>query len=135
MHADPLLKPTGGRILIGGHDVARDVNERSRRQGLVLEESNVHSELSVRDNLTFTTSLLTLLFGKAAADMIFGSISTRNPVEAQMPSTLLRWGLLFISGVFIPLAEMSSLARVVAYLSPLTYAQDLMNHAVLGRGA
>jgi len=25
-------------------------------------------------------------------------------------------------------------ARAVAYLSPLTYAQDLMNHAVLGQG-
>lgn len=40
----------------------------------------------------------------------------------------------FISGVFIPLSEMSSLARAVAYLWPLTYAQDLMNHAVLGSG-
>jgi ABC-2 type transport system permease protein len=51
-----------------------------------------------------------------------------------MPSTLLRWGLLFISGVFIPLTEMSTVARSVAYLSPLTYAQDLMNHAVVGAG-
>ena len=49
-----------------------------------------------------------------------------------MPSTLLRWGLLFISGVFIPLSEMSPVARSLAYLSPLTYAQDLMNFAVLG---
>ncbi len=27
---------------------------------------------------------------------------------------------------------MGAVARAVAYLSPLTYAQDLMNHAVLG---
>ena len=51
-----------------------------------------------------------------------------------MPSTLLRWGLLFISGVFIPLSEMAPAARYLAYLSPLTYAQDLMNHAVVGQG-
>ena len=51
-----------------------------------------------------------------------------------MPSTLLRWGLLFISGVFVPLAAMSTFARGLAYLSPLTYAMDLMNHAVLGVG-
>lgn len=51
-----------------------------------------------------------------------------------MPSTLLRWGLLFISGVFIPLTEMAPAARAVAYISPLTYAQDLMSHAVLGTG-
>ena len=73
-------------------------------------------------------------FSFSTLGIIFGSIPTRNPGEVQMPSTLLRWGLLFISGVFIPLAEMSAPARYVSYISPLTYAQDLMNHAVLGIG-
>jgi len=73
-------------------------------------------------------------FSFSAMGLIFGSIPTRNPGDVQMPSTLLRWGLLFISGVFIPLQEMAPAARAVAYLSPLTYAQDLMNHAVLGHG-
>lgn len=66
--------------------------------------------------------------------LAFGSIPTTNPGDVQMPSTLLRWGLLFISGVFIPLSQMAPAARAVAYLSPLTYAQDLMNQAVLGSG-
>ena len=66
--------------------------------------------------------------------LVFGSIPTNNPGDVQMPSTLLRWGLMFISGVFIPLAEMAPAARAVAYLSPLTYAQDLMNQAVRGSG-
>ena len=70
----------------------------------------------------------------SALGLIFGSIPARNPGDVQMPSTLLRWGLLFISGVFIPLTEMGSVARAVAYISPLTYAQDLMNYAVLGKG-
>jgi ABC-2 type transport system permease protein len=64
--------------------------------------------------------------------LIFGSIPTMNPGDVQMPSTLLRWGLLFISGVFIPLSEMLPAVKAIAFLSPLTYAQDLMNHAVLG---
>ena len=66
--------------------------------------------------------------------LIFGSIPTRNPGDVQMPSTLIRWVLLFISGVFVPLADMSTVARGISYFSPLTYAQDLMNHAVLGTG-
>ena len=73
-------------------------------------------------------------FAFSALGLIFGSIPTRNPGDVQMPSTLLRWGLLFVSGVFIPLEEMAPAARAVAYLSPLTYAQDLMNHAVPGKG-
>jgi ABC-2 type transport system permease protein len=73
-------------------------------------------------------------FSFSALGLIFGSIPTRNPGDVQMPSTLLRWALMFVSGVFIPLAEMAPAARAVAYISPLTYAQDLMNHAVLGMG-
>jgi ABC-2 type transport system permease protein len=73
-------------------------------------------------------------FSFSTLGLIFGSIPTRNPGDVQMPSTLLRWGLLFISGVFVPLAEMSTFARGLAYLSPLTYGQDLMNHAILGHG-
>lgn len=71
-------------------------------------------------------------FSFSALGLIFGSLPTRNPGDVQMPSTLLRWGLLFISGVFVPLVEMSPTARTLAYLSPLTYAQDLMNYAVMG---
>ncbi|MEA3351727.1 MAG: ABC transporter permease [Chloroflexota bacterium] len=73
-------------------------------------------------------------FTFSAMGLIFGSIPTHNPGDVQMPSTLIRWVLLFISGVFIPLAEMSPIARGFSYLSPLTYAQDLMNHAILGMG-
>jgi ABC-2 type transport system permease protein len=73
-------------------------------------------------------------FSFSALGLIFGSIPTHNPGDVQMPSTLLRWGLLFISGVFVPLAEMGALSRTVAYLSPLTYAQDLMNHGMLAAG-
>jgi len=59
-------------------------------------------------------------FSFSALGLVFGPIPTRNPGEVQMPSTLLRWDLSFISGVFIPLAEMGAAARAVAYLSPLT---------------
>ncbi len=78
--------------------------------------------------------ILIAAFTFSTLGLIFGSIPTRNPGDVQMPSTLLRWGLLFISGVFIPLSEMNPTARAIAYLSPLTYAQDLMNFAILGAG-
>lgn len=74
-------------------------------------------------------------FTFSSLGLIFGSIPTTKPGDVQMPSTLLRWGLLFISGVFIPLSQMAPALRFISYLSPLTYAQDLMNHAVIGSGA
>ena len=73
-------------------------------------------------------------FSFSTLGLVFGSMLTTNPGDVQMPSALLRWGLLFISGVFVPLSEMAPLARAIAWLSPLTYAQDMMNHALLGSG-
>ncbi len=70
----------------------------------------------------------------SAFGLVFASVPTRSVGNIMMPSTLVRWPLMFISGIFIPLEEMAPWARVIAYFSPLTYAQDLFNHAVLGQG-
>ncbi len=52
-----LLTPTEGRILINGHDLARDSYPAKRQLGLVPEESNVYTELTAWDNLMFTASI------------------------------------------------------------------------------
>jgi len=52
-----LLEPTEGRIIIQGHDLARDAYAVKRQMGLVPEESNVYTELSAWDNLMFTAQL------------------------------------------------------------------------------
>jgi ABC-2 type transport system permease protein len=68
----------------------------------------------------------------AALGTLFASGSAQMPCQVLIPTMLLRWPLLFISGVFIPLEQMASWVRVLSYLSPLTYAQDLLNHAIVG---
>jgi len=52
-----LLEPTEGRIVINGHDLARDAYPVKRQMGLVPEESNVYTELTAWDNLMFTACL------------------------------------------------------------------------------
>ena len=52
-----LLEPTGGRIVIHGHDLAHDAYPVKRQMGLVPEESNVYTELTAWDNLMFTARL------------------------------------------------------------------------------
>ena len=52
-----LLKPTEGRILIDGHDLASEAYPAKRRMGLVPEESNVYTELTAWGNLMFTGQL------------------------------------------------------------------------------
>ena len=52
-----LLEPTEGRMVIFGHDLARDAYAVKRQMGLVPEESNVYTELTAWDNLMFTAQL------------------------------------------------------------------------------
>jgi ABC-2 type transport system permease protein len=67
--------------------------------------------------------------------VLFASGSAQSPGAVMMPSLLLRWPLLFLSGVFIPLNQMPSWLRLISNLSPLTYAQDLLNYAIVGKSA
>jgi len=71
----------------------------------------------------------------SALGVLFASGSAQMPCQVLIPTMLLRWPLLFISGVFIPLEQMPPWMRLVSYLSPLTYAQDLLNHAIVGSTA
>ncbi|KKS50766.1 MAG: ABC transporter permease protein [candidate division WWE3 bacterium GW2011_GWE2_42_25] len=48
---------------------------------------------------------------------LISSIPTDNPSNAMMLSTLIKFPLIFISGIFIPLTEMGSL-RIVSFFSP-----------------
>ena len=90
--------------------------------------------VTVADAGMLLTGIVLASLAFSAFGLVFASIPTRSVGNIMMPSTLVRWPLLFVSGVFIPLEEMAPWARALSYLSPLTYAQDLMNHAVLGTG-
>jgi ABC-2 type transport system permease protein len=73
----------------------------------------------------------------SAMGVLFGSwpTSSATPVgSVMMPATLVRWPLMFISGVFVPLDQMSPILRAISFISPLTYAQDLLNRTILGHG-
>jgi ABC-2 type transport system permease protein len=90
---------------------------------------------SIADLVLLVAALVGGTLAFSAMGLLFAAIPTQSVGAIMMPSTLLRWPLLFISGIFVPLVEMDPWARVVSYLSPLTYSQDLLNHAVLGAGA
>jgi ABC-2 type transport system permease protein len=68
----------------------------------------------------------------AALGTLFASGSAQMPCQVLIPTMLVRWPLLFVSGVFIPLEQMAPWMRTLSFVSPLTYAQDLLNHAIVG---
>jgi len=49
-----------------------------------------------------------------------------------MISSFIKFPLIFISGIFVPLSEMPGFARSITYISPLTYFTDLIRYATGG---
>jgi ABC-2 type transport system permease protein len=49
-----------------------------------------------------------------------------------MLSTFVKFPLLFVSGIFIPVEQLPSWSRLVASFSPLTYCADLARYSIEG---
>jgi len=57
---------------------------------------------------------------------------TDIPASTMMISSMVKFPLVFISGVFIPVQELPEWGRIIASFSPLTYFTDLARHSVQG---
>jgi ABC-2 type transport system permease protein len=83
---------------------------------------------------------LILIFGMVLASFCFSAFSvllssyppTDIPSTVMMISNLVKFPLVFISGVFIPLSEMHEWGQIIASFSPLTYFTDLVNYSTSG---
>jgi len=58
---------------------------------------------------------------------------TDVPADVMMVSSIVKFSLLFISGIFVPLEKLPAHARWISYASPLTYYVDALRHS-LGTG-
>jgi ABC-2 type transport system permease protein len=56
---------------------------------------------------------------------------TDKPSDVMLFATLIKFPLIFISGVFVPITEMGKF-KVLSFFSPLTYYTDLVRHSMQG---
>ncbi|MFO7792095.1 MAG: ABC transporter permease [Candidatus Saliniplasma sp.] len=78
--------------------------------------------------------ILSVLLGAVAFStlgVLISAPATTSPSSIMMLSSLIRFPLIFISGIFIPLSQMEGAMRYMSYLSPLTYLVDSF-HAGIG---
>lgn len=71
----------------------------------------------------------------AAMGELISSTGGRVPSNVMMLSALVRFPLIFVSGIFVPLSELSGLGSIVAHLSPLTYLVDGLGGSMAGSSA
>ena len=81
---------------------------------------------------------LSLVIGTIIAAFCFSSLGllisappTDNPSNIMMLSSMVKFPLIFISGVFVPISSMGKW-KVISYISPLTYYTDLARYSVEG---
>lgn len=82
--------------------------------------------------LPLLLGLLLTSFCIASMGTLFAAYPTESPGDIMSMLNVVRLPLVFISGVFIPLATIPPVARVITYLSPLTYGYDLIFLAYSG---
>jgi ABC-2 type transport system permease protein len=63
------------------------------------------------------------------------SVSVREVFEAQTLANAFRFPMMFLGGVFVPVASLPLGLRIVARALPLTYAVEVLHMALFGGGA
>jgi ABC-2 type transport system permease protein len=84
--------------------------------------------------LILVLGIILASFCFSSLGLIFSSAPTNIPSNIMMLSSLIKFPLIFISGIFIPLNELPAWGRGISYLSPLTYFTDIARHLIEKRG-
>ncbi len=70
----------------------------------------------------------------ASLSNLFSVPPTNLPATTNMIGTLVRFPVIFISGIFTPLDQLSGWGRAITYISPLTYFTDIARHSIQQKG-
>ena len=80
--------------------------------------------------LIFIPAVLLALFTFSAMTILMSSYPpTDIPADVMMLSSLVKFSLLFVSGIFVPLDKLPVYARPITYISPLTYLVDSLRYS------
>jgi ABC-2 type transport system permease protein len=99
---------------------------------IVMIAAGILLSFSIINVLIIATALIlgTLCF--ASLGVALASPSVRSPSHIMMFSSLIRFPLIFISGIFIPIQELQGIGRILTYFSPLTYLVDMFHAGLDG---
>jgi ABC-2 type transport system permease protein len=85
--------------------------------------------LSLLHSLTLLVAILLAACCFSAIGMLLAVPPTNVPSNIMMLSSLIKFPLVFISGIFVPLEQMPSWGLALAVFSPLTYFTDLVRYS------
>ncbi|MEI7857475.1 MAG: ABC transporter permease [Methanomicrobiales archaeon] len=88
--------------------------------------------LSLLHGITLLVAILLAACCFSAIGMLLAVPPTNVPSNIMMLSSLIKFPLVFISGIFVPLEQMPFWGLVLSVCSPLTYFTDLVRYSFTG---
>ena len=99
---------------------------------LVWVVSLIFIQVRIQNAELFALAFVLGTLSCAALGVLLASPASNSPPNVMIFSNLIRFPLIFISGIFVPFQQMQGLGLSLAYCSPLTYLVDLFNAAMSG---
>jgi ABC-2 type transport system permease protein len=90
--------------------------------------------ITISNSLIFALAVILAAFCFASLGTVFSIPPTNLPATVNMIASVVKFPVVFISGIFIPLDQLSDWQRAIAYISPLTYFTDIARGCIQGRG-
>jgi ABC-2 type transport system permease protein len=90
--------------------------------------------VAISNLLVFILAIILGALCFSALGNVFSIPPTSTPQTANMLASSIKFPLIFISGVFIPLGELPVWGRVLSYFSPITYFTDIARYSIQGQG-
>ncbi|MFC2019256.1 ABC transporter permease [Chloroflexota bacterium] len=90
--------------------------------------------ISITQPLILALGLILAAFCFSSLGLIFSATPASTPSTIMMLSSMVKFPVVFISGIFIPLNELPQWGRAIAFISPLTYFTDIARHSLQQSG-
>ena len=89
--------------------------------------------VTVSSPLVFAVAVVLAAFCFASLGNVFSIPPTNLPATVNMIAAVVKFPVVFISGIFIPLDELPAWGQAISYISPLTYFTDIARYSFQGR--
>jgi ABC-type Fe3+/spermidine/putrescine transport system ATPase subunit len=126
-----LAEPTAGHARVLGLDRSSQLPQIKKQIGIVPEASNLYDELTVFDWLLLFLAMILSAAALSAMGALV-SVAVKEVFEAQTLANAFRFPMMFLGGVFVPVASLPLGLHIVARFLPLTYAAEVPDVAAAG---
>ena len=89
--------------------------------------------VTISSPFIFALAIILAAFCFAALGNVFSIPPTNLPATVNMIASVVKFPVVFISGIFIPLDELPAWGQGIAYISPLTYFTDIARYSIQGK--